>query len=206
MADYPDWVLKHKKKGTYINRVNGKYYLYAAHSERIPGTNKVRRVSDGYIGRITEMDGLIPSADKVSGDVIVYEYGLHMTALAVSEGVIKGLTRNFRGSAEKIFIIGTLLAIEHSADESTFRSSYLSVVFSDVNIAQPLTDKQHTAVERCSRMVTDKLACVFGENGGMSTLLKGVHAVIVNKKTYLSKIPSEVESWLRENNIIWNLH
>ena len=51
MADYPDWVLKHKKPGTYINVVKGKYYLYAAHSERIKGTDKVRRVSDGYLGR-----------------------------------------------------------------------------------------------------------------------------------------------------------
>ena len=54
MADYPEWVLKHKKKGTYVNFQNGKYYLYAAHSERVPGTNKVKRVSDGYLGRISE--------------------------------------------------------------------------------------------------------------------------------------------------------
>ena len=33
MADYPDWVLKLKVKGTYVNCVKGKYYLYAAHSE-----------------------------------------------------------------------------------------------------------------------------------------------------------------------------
>ena len=44
---YPDWVLKHKIKGTYINCVGDKYYLYAAHSERILGTKKVKRVSDG---------------------------------------------------------------------------------------------------------------------------------------------------------------
>ena len=31
MADYPDWVLAHKKKGTYVNRVGDRYYLYAAH-------------------------------------------------------------------------------------------------------------------------------------------------------------------------------
>ena len=62
-ADYPDWVMKYKKKGTYINKVGDKYYLYAAHSERVKGTDKVRRVSDGYLGRITEKDGLIPSHD-----------------------------------------------------------------------------------------------------------------------------------------------
>lgn len=38
---YPDLVLKHKIKGTYTNYVGCKYYLYAAHSERAPGTKKV---------------------------------------------------------------------------------------------------------------------------------------------------------------------
>ncbi len=74
MANYPDWVMKHKKKGTYINRSNDKYYLYAAHSERIKGTKKVKRISDGYLGRITEEDGLIPPKDNVSGNVEVFEY------------------------------------------------------------------------------------------------------------------------------------
>ena len=74
MPNYPEWVLKHKKKGTYINVANGKYYLYAAHSERVPGTSKVRRVCDGYLGRITEKEGLIPPRDKVKGEIIVYEY------------------------------------------------------------------------------------------------------------------------------------
>ena len=68
-ADYPDWVMKYKKKGTYINRVGDKFYLYAAHSERIKGTDKVRRVSDGYIGRITEKEGLIKSGSTLKGSV-----------------------------------------------------------------------------------------------------------------------------------------
>lgn len=51
---YPNWVLKHKKKGTYINKVGDKYYLYAAHSEHILGTaNKSRRICDGYLGNYT---------------------------------------------------------------------------------------------------------------------------------------------------------
>ena len=75
MANYPDWVLKHKRKGTYINRVKDKYYLYAAHSEREPGTGKVKRVCDGYIGRITEKDGLILSKPKIKGSIEVREYG-----------------------------------------------------------------------------------------------------------------------------------
>lgn len=33
MATYPEWIMKYKEKGTYVNFAKGKYYLYAAHSE-----------------------------------------------------------------------------------------------------------------------------------------------------------------------------
>lgn len=64
-GNYPDWVMAHKKKGTYVNKVGNKYYLYAAHSERIKGTDKVRRVCDGYLGRITKEDGFIPANNRL---------------------------------------------------------------------------------------------------------------------------------------------
>ena len=44
-VEYPEWVMTHKKKGTYINRVGDKYYLYAAHSERIKGTGCIFRLN-----------------------------------------------------------------------------------------------------------------------------------------------------------------
>jgi hypothetical protein len=203
MADYPDWVMKHKKKGTYINHVKGKYYLYSAHSERIPGTNKVRKVSDGYIGRITQKDGLIPARDKVAGDVIVYKYGLHMTALALSELIFKGLKREFRGSASRILVTGILLAIEKTSDEDTFNSSYLKVIFPDVSISQALTEKQQTGVERCQRMVSDKLNTAFGDDNNISAKLDRVYAVYANKRKYISKIPDEVKKWLIDKGIEW---
>jgi len=82
MADYPEWVLAHKKKGTYINKVGDKYYLYAAHSERVKGTNKVKRISNGYLGRIAENEGLIPAIEKVKNSVSVYEFGLSFAVLS----------------------------------------------------------------------------------------------------------------------------
>jgi len=205
MANYPDWVLAHKKKGTYVNCVKGKYYLYAAHSERVPGTKKVRRISDGYIGRITEEDGLIPVKDKVGGDVLVYEYGLHMTALTSSDGIYMGLCRNNRdGDAERVLIAAILLAAGGSAGEKDFRSSYLSVIFPEVSFEQALTDKQSSEVERCKRMVTDKLSGVI--SGGVTFEdLARVHAVIVNGKEYISKIPADIEAWLNTHKIKWGV-
>jgi len=197
MRVYPDWVLAHKKKGTYVNCVNGRYYLYAAHSERIPGTKKVRRVSDGYIGRITEKDGLIPARDKVSSGVAVYEYGLHMAALALSDGILKGLKREYRTAAVRILISGILLATGGEADDSAFKSSYLSVVFPDVSITRPLNDNQRTGVERCRRMVADKLRAV---DSSMKARLSRVHIAVVNDKEYVSGITPGVEAWLNKSS------
>ena len=122
MANYPEWVMTHKKKGTYINFVKGKYYLYAAHSERVPGTKKVRRVSDGYIGRITQEDGLIPARDKVTGDVCVYEYGLCMTILDTCNTVVAGLQREFRGAADFVLVSSILWEISEKCD---FRNNFV---------------------------------------------------------------------------------
>ena len=203
MSIYPDWVLKHKKKGTYVNCVNGKYYLYAAHSERIPGTKKVRRVSDGYLGRITKEDGLIPSKDKVSGDIVVFEYGLHMTALAVAGDIHKGLKREFRTAAERILVAGILMAVGKAADEQDYKMSYLSILYPDINYGKALTEKQRTGAERCARMVSDKLSNVCDGNSQVVSQLAHVHVVEVNGKQYLSQISPSLEAWLKEHNIVW---
>ena len=40
-ANYPDWVMKHKTKGRYINFIPpDKYYLYEAHSVRDKETGR----------------------------------------------------------------------------------------------------------------------------------------------------------------------
>ncbi len=94
-ADYPDWVMVHKKKGTYINRVDDRYYLYAAHSERIRGTGKGRRVSDGYPGRITREDGVIPADKKLKNDPEVFEVGLSYVIISSSVLIRHALQRSF---------------------------------------------------------------------------------------------------------------
>ena len=61
---YPDWVLKHKKPGTEIKRINGKYYVYSVKSQYDPAIKRARKISLGILGSITEKSGFIPSAKK----------------------------------------------------------------------------------------------------------------------------------------------
>lgn len=79
MADkvYPEWVQKHRTKGTSVRKVGNNYYLYKHSSKRVPG-KKNPVPSDTYIGKITP-EGIIKSnTKKVSADdseIIVKEYG-----------------------------------------------------------------------------------------------------------------------------------
>ena len=51
--DYPDWVEKHKKKGTSVKKIGDNYYLYRVTSERVAGKrHPISRQS--YMGKITE--------------------------------------------------------------------------------------------------------------------------------------------------------
>ncbi|KKW29288.1 MAG: Transposase IS1634 family [Candidatus Uhrbacteria bacterium GW2011_GWD2_52_7] len=202
MADYPDWVMAHKKKGTYINFVNGKYYLYAAHSERVPGTKKVLRISDGYIGRITQQDGLIPARNKVTGEVCVYEYGLCMTILDTYEMIAASLRREFRGATDFVLASSILWETSGKCDSDTYEGSYLSVKYPEVNIDKMPTDKQKTGIERCRRMISDMMSRRFSEDlPEARERLSKIYMVKVNGQFYRSRTPDGTTEWLKTHGI-----
>lgn len=194
MANYPDWVMKHKVKGTYINKVGDKYYLYAAHSERIKGTNKVRRVSDGYLGRITEMDGLIPPKDKVAGDdILSYEFGLSFIILKCSEKIHLGLRKSFVKYGDLIYCCSVLYYIYGFYSRELFLHSYLNIHFKEVIYPDSFTDAQVVGIERGKRMLNETLNRSFDAD---LPLIKASFSLLtlisVNNRFYLSKVPESV--------------
>lgn len=201
---YPDWVLKHKVKGTYINCVGDKYYLYAAHSERIPGTKKVKRISDGYIGRITEQDGLIPSKDKVSSDIMVYEYGLSTSIFKLCENIHKGFKRTSPKNADYIMVSSILHVIYGSSNDINFNKSYLSVLYPSFSMDKAVSDNVFTNVSRGSAMIKDTLNRMFGESySAIFDSLSGLYKVRVNEKWYLSKQDDHILAFKEKYKLSW---
>jgi hypothetical protein len=170
-AEYPEWVMPHKKKGTYVNRVGDTYYLYAAHSERVKGTDKVRRVSDGYLGRITEKDGFIPAKRKLSSEVRAHEYGLSWAVVSSCGKIRSGLRREFRANADAVFAAGALLFMHGEARPDLLEASGLPLLLTDLCGTQRLTDKQRTGAERANRMIADTLKKRFGADYGDALML-----------------------------------
>lgn len=204
IMDYPDWVLKHKQKGTYINRVGGKYYLYKAHSERIPGTKKVKRVCDGYLGRITEKDGLIPPKEKISSDILVYEYGLCFSIMQICENIYKGFKKTSPRNADFIIVSSILTIINGCSNSIVFHNSYLSIIFPHLNMSKVRNESIETNVMRGVAMINDTLNKLMGENRTVFfNTLSGLYKIRLNDKWYLSKEDSSILAIQEKYQLKW---
>ncbi len=204
MADYPEWVLAHKKKGTYVNKVGDKYYLYAAHSERIPGTKRVKRICDGYLGRITEKDGLIPPKDKVTPPVISYEFGLSSLTLSVCTNIHKGLRKTFVVHGDFVMAASILTFIFGIYSEELFRHSWLSLHFSSIALPQNLTLAQKNGIDRGTRMVTDTMERTFGSDlPSVKAAFSLVTLSLINQKLYCCSPPESVPLFVEKYHLDW---
>lgn len=204
MANYPDWVLIHKKKGTYINKVGDKYYLYAAHSERIKGTNKVRRVSDGYLGRVTEKDGLIPPKEKVKNSVITYEFGLSYAIITCTSKVHSGLRKSFVKNGDLIYVCSILQYIYGFYSNEIFKLSYLSFHFDELTIPELFNDAQLVGIDRGVRMITDIVSKYYGHDLMMITAYCSfINLIRINKKLYRSEISNSLLALSNRYSISW---
>jgi len=201
MSAYPDWVLKHKPKGTYVNYQNGKYYLYAAHSERIPGTDKVRRVSDGYIGRITE-EGLIPAKKKLGAPVYAYEYGLSFTILLLCENIQTGLKHKYRKYNNYVMAAGMLLFMYGEIRQEYYESSWVSKYLPGLDMTRTPSEDQQVGVERVQRMIAETLRRHFKESYQEAvSLLPLVKVVCMGSEAKIAEVPEGVKEFLELHQI-----
>lgn len=204
-SDYPDWVLQHKKKGTYINKVGDKYYLYAAHSERVRETGKIRRVCDGYLGRITEKDGFIPAKDKLQGAVIrTYELGFSYAVVSVTSNIHSGLRRSFVKNGDLIYACSILNYVFGIHNEQLFSASWLSLSFPELVYPDSFTEAQLAGIERGTRMITDTMERCFGDHLlQIKTLFSTVSLLSVNGIPYIPSLPEAVSELSDRYSIDW---
>ena len=131
---YPEWVEKHRRKGTNISCIKGKYYLYECTSKYNPEKKRSQKITTKYLGRITE-EGLIAPKKKncVSVDnVSVKEYGASEAVSQFGKNVYQALQKYFPNEADKLFAMAILRLIERCPFKrisEAYANSYLSEKF-----------------------------------------------------------------------------
>jgi len=106
-TNHPDWALKHRKPGTELKLINGRYYLYAVKSVYDKTIRRSRKVSLGILGSITEENGFTSSEKNelkkksrntyLDKQIMVFEYGFSKWLMdeLQDNGVIDGLKKYF---------------------------------------------------------------------------------------------------------------
>lgn len=192
-ADYPEWVMKYKSKGVYVNKVGSTYYLYRAHSVYVKETKTYRRVSDGYIGRVTEKDGFIPVRDKINGDIEVYEHGLVCFMSLLLKDVYKSLSRNrLRDSIMALAILKFLDCCDYSETSLFYLYKKSSPdKFSDDNVS--------SEADRVCRMLDHFVSSRISTDDWQyfRKALPSVHLVKANDKFYICRYSDELKEKLK---------
>lgn len=104
---HPDWALIHKRPGTELKLINGRYYLYGVKSVYDKATKRSKKISLGILGSISEEKGFTPS-EKLelrtksaksyhNKEVFTYEYGFSkwLFEMMESEGISNDLKKHF---------------------------------------------------------------------------------------------------------------
>ena len=60
---HPEWALKHKKPGTELRLMKGRYYLYEVSSKWNKEKKRAQKITGKILGRITEDKGFIASLE-----------------------------------------------------------------------------------------------------------------------------------------------
>jgi len=137
---YPDWVEKHRQKGTNISCINGKYYLYAVSSKWNKEKGRAQKKTDKYLGRITE-DGFIPKAVRDLSEksvATVKEYGATSAIIELGKDLLEKLRRKFGRDGETIFAIAMSRLIEQSPfkrTENQYANSYISEILPNLKLS-----------------------------------------------------------------------
>lgn len=122
MSKLPNWVLKHKVKGTHVVTKNGNYYLYRVHSERRLDKTYPVLVTDEYLGVITE-EGLIPRKQRID-DIVVKEYGLSKYFI--------NLVLNLYVDIDSKLLVSIVLTLAYGKSTiDTYNASYISELYPD---------------------------------------------------------------------------
>ena len=141
MAVHPEWVMKHKTKGTEIRKINEKYYLYKVSSEWNKEKNRAQKVTGEYLGTIKE-EGLVPPKHKQIGNSVtslsVKEYGACNFFDVISKEIQVKLKEIFPKYYMMIYAISFLRTINKcpfKRIEHYYLNSYISEIYQDLKLS-----------------------------------------------------------------------
>lgn len=145
---HPEWATIHRKPGTELRFLGGKYYLYAVSSKYDPVLKRAKKISGKLLGRITQEEGFIVSdknrlrekAEQPSkfGKLSTKEYGTQELITQLASKQISVLEKVFGEDAKELFLFAMFRLTDQSPIKNVsfnFAHSFLSEKWKDVSVS-----------------------------------------------------------------------
>lgn len=197
LIDYPAWVIKFKEHNKEIRHLHGKYYLYQVHTSRIDG--KVKKVTDKYLGRITE-DGLIPPAQKQI-IYIIKEYHTTVFAFSICSSIIEGIIKRYPHKyLEYLPLCFFDVFFHYQIDQ--WNRSYLSILFPNLKLI-PRSIAVQNEINRLSTMFKHPINKFLSDSSldAFFQSINDLYMVGISDTWTLAKVSEETIHLLNKHHI-----
>ncbi len=173
MAQHPEWATKHKRKGTELRLIGGRYYLYEVTSKWVPELKRSKKITGKLLGRITKEDGFIES-DKAKlrkqtlavSRLTVKEYGITFYINNYLKDYQVLLKKHFPDYWRQILVLAYSRMVYHSPMKNTefhYHHSYMSELYKGLK----LSPKQLTVFLREFGTHREQIISFFKEFSGV---------------------------------------
>ncbi len=131
MSKAPPEIARHRLPGTEIKCIRGHYYLQRVTSKWDPKAKKTRKITLGYLGRVTP-EGLVPrKTRRVPADAKPYskEFGATWAVRELTPDILKAFEKHFPEDAAWLYATALIRCVRHCAmryTEHFYKVSHLS--------------------------------------------------------------------------------
>jgi len=139
---YPDWVLKHKVKGTELRKKGNSYYLYKVTSIWDKERKKPKKITQKFLGTITR-EGLIkPRHERLFESmkhISVKEFGATSFIVGMNNDVVEKLKEVYPKRWKEIFVFAVFRFLNNSPIKNLqayYANSFLSETLSGAHLSQ----------------------------------------------------------------------
>jgi transposase len=162
---HPEWVLSHKRHGTELRLLNGKYYLYEVTSKWNPQKKRSQKITGKLLGRITP-EGFIASEKhrlrELSSHVLIHapvikEYGASHLIRNLFEDHLVMLQNSFPELWQEIISLAFIRLMYQAPIKNVgylFEKSFLSEIYQGTTLGEKRTSALYRRLGTMREQIT----------------------------------------------------
>lgn len=189
---YPEWVLKHKEKGTEIRKIGKSFYIYKVTSVWDREKKRARKITEKFLGTITT-EGLIkPQRERLMEslhNISVKEFGAAGFLLEISSDILKRLKEIYPVEWKEIFVFSALRLL-HNTPIKNLQTYYATSFLSESMSGAKLSPKAVGELLRDVGREREKIKSFLGQfiSGGDFALIDLTHVFSLSESV-ISSVP-----------------